>query len=137
MRRLAHAVVVALLAACTDVAAIQPNVCGNHVFEPQVGEDCDQAGSACTSQCRIACDPAMRGTTCAAEIDGSCCPGGFTCGLDSVCHAPTGQLATDATQALPLLGFVIGDLDDDGRQDLIGSSSSAVFVRHGAATSPL
>src|SRR6478752_3481461 len=110
MRRFA---MIVLVAACTDVATITPNVCGNHVLEPAVGEDCDQAGSACNAQCRIACDPGMRGTACLSGIDGTCCPGGFTCGLDAVCHAPTGKLAAASEEALPLNGFTVADLDDD------------------------
>jgi hypothetical protein len=129
--------VLVCLAACTDVPAITSGVCGNHVVEPS--EDCDRPGTACTADCRIACDPTMSGDVCASAdaIDGSCCPGGFACGLDSVCHAPTGNFAPEMIQPLSANGFGIADLDGDGRKDLLAISTSSIFVRHGAATAPL
>ncbi|HUJ62569.1 MAG TPA: VCBS repeat-containing protein, partial [Kofleriaceae bacterium] len=135
---LRHACPLLVLVACTDAATIQPGTCGNYVLEP--GEDCDQPGSACTSACRIACDPTMRGSACASPtaIDGSCCPGGFTCGVDRTCHAPSGKLSTaDIAAPFDVSEFRVADVDGDQIDDLLGVSSSAVTLLYGATDTPL
>ncbi len=124
------------VAACSTTATIADGTCGNYVLDP--GEDCDQPGGNCTADCRIACDPAMRGDTCGSAIDGTCCPTGFTCGVDDVCHAPGGALSTvGISQPFDAAQFSVADLDGDLVDDVLGVSASAVSAIYGDLLSPL
>lgn len=109
---------VVLLCACADEAAIAPNTCGNWVLEP--GEDCDQP-TGCTADCRLACD---------ADAP---CPTGSACGLDHACHAPTGRFATEAIASpLGFSEYRVGDLDGDGRADVVGIAGTNVRAAYAA-----
>jgi len=124
------------VAACSTTATIADGTCGNYVLDP--GEDCDQPGANCTADCRIVCDPTMRGTVCAGSNDGTCCPTGFTCGVDDVCHAPGGTLSTvGISQPFDVAQFRVADLDGDLIDDVLGVSSSAVSAIYGDLISPL
>lgn len=104
--------------ACADLDEVELGVCGNHVHEPEFGEDCD--GSAArfgpdakcgaptsATPCRLTCNPAAAATG---------CPDGWGCGLDGVCRRPTAELSF---VQLPGQARGIGDLDGDGRDDVI------------------
>ncbi len=124
-------------AACTDEVSITSGVCGNYVHDP--GEDCDRPGGACTSACRIACDPTARATACASSdaIDGTCCPTGMTCGVDDVCHAATGTVAsTVLEQPYDDLGYTVADVNGDLVADLLGVATNTTEIRYGDPTTP-
>jgi hypothetical protein len=126
------------LAACTDEVSIASGVCGNFVHE--TGEDCDRPGGVCTSECRIVCDPGARGMACANAdaIDGTCCPSDMVCGLDAICHRPTGAVSTaELVQPFDALGFTVADINGDQVADVLSVSSSATEVRYGAVATPL
>src|SRR5690606_35502783 len=112
--------------ACADLDEVELGVCGNHVHEPEFGEDCD--GSAArfgpdakcgaptsATPCRLTCNPVAATTG---------CPDGWGCGLDGVCRRPTAELSF---VQLPGQARGIGDLDGDGRDDVIlrGQSGEA------------
>lgn len=129
---------VALVAACTDEVSITSGVCGNWVLDP--GEDCDRPGGACTAECRIACDPSQRATTCtsADAIDGTCCPGGSICGVDNVCHAPTGTVQpSEVVVPFAVDSLTFSDIDGDLIADAVGVSPTSAQVRFGATGTPL
>ena len=134
IRNLALAACVAACAACTATSTISDNVCGNGVLDP--GEDCD-GGSACTSSCRIECSIADRGSACTGEPDGMCCPELSRCGVDGICHAPTGTVSSEITEPFDVTSFVVADIDGDDIADIFGYNSSSVLVRYGDAQSPL
>jgi hypothetical protein len=142
---------------CAQEANITPGVCGNFVLEP--GEDCDQPGSACVN-CRIVCvagpscnsaapplaieqckvpQPPTSTAVCGASgIDGTCCPDTMACGVDGICHAPSGTFSTSSiTQSFDATEFSIQDINGDLIQDVYGPSPTTVEVRYGDPMSPL
>lgn len=119
-----------LIAACDDGPAEVPaGVCGNLVVEP--GEQCDgeaQCGAVGATACRFTC-----------VQDTQACPGALACSVDGVCVASAERFVPYASAPryeLPADRIVVGDLDDDGRDDLIGVGES-VRVRFGADDEPL
>lgn len=107
-----------LLAACTSFEAVPRNVCGNGVLEP--GEDCDSSDATCV-RCAV---------TCTAAAD---CPSSdYSCGVDGLCHAPLGALATPVEGGLFLVDdYAITDIDHDKIGDVVGVSRTSLVVRHG------
>jgi hypothetical protein len=123
------------LAACTQAETIPDNVCGNGVLEP--GEDCDAPGDpACTATCRIVCSVANR-TTCTGAPDGTCCPGDSTCGVDGVCHTPSGQIAAEFAEPYDVTTELIADIDGDHIADALGVNNVEIAVRYGDPQTPL
>ncbi len=118
-------VVSVCLGACTQTASIVDNVCGNGVLE--AGEDCDAPASAtCTQTCRIAC---VIGTA-------NACPGTSACGVDGVCHAPSGTLQAEIVEPFDTTTFVVADIDGDHFADAVGVGNGQLVVRYGDAQSP-
>lgn len=75
---------------------------------------------------------------CTGANDGKCCPSGFTCGVDRICHAPSGAIQTaEVVEPFDISGFEVGDLNNDLIADLLGVSSGTVAARYGATRSPL
>src|SRR5689334_1099506 len=126
--------VLAGLMSCAELDEVELGVCGNRIHEPEFGEDCDGTavqfgeGATCGSPsgsapCRLACSPAS------AE---SGCPPGWGCGTDGVCRQPSGVLEGGA---LPGEVRAIGDLDGDGRDDVVlrgdGGGASVAFFTEG------
>ena len=152
-------ITVACIHGCASEANITPGVCGNYVLDP--GEDCDQPGSACTSTCRIACmpmpscasatpplpiaqcptpTPLITTEVCASSsaIDGTCCPSGMACGVDAICHAPSGTVNTTAISELfDGINLEVLDVNGDSIADVIGDSQAAILVRYGDTKTPL
>jgi hypothetical protein len=113
-----------LLAACTTFDPIERGVCGNGLLEP--GEDCDSPDPSCVA-CAVACTQA------------SDCPNaGYTCGVDGLCHAPSGLFAQPTAPVLDLIDQLqIADIDRDGIGDVVGVSSTSIDVHYGDATAAL
>jgi hypothetical protein len=121
MRSLALLVI---CAACSTLDPIERGVCGNGLIEP--GEDCDSHDPTC-----VAC-----AVTCTAVAD---CPNAaYTCGVDGLCHAPSGVLAPATPPSLFLYDEVrITDIDHDGINDVVGASKTSLAVRYGDKQSAL
>jgi hypothetical protein len=113
-----------LASACTTFDPIERDVCGNGLVER--GEDCDSSDSTC-----VAC-----AVTCATAAD---CPNAaYACGVDGVCHAPSGLLAPATAPSLDLVDEIrITDLDGDGIGDVLGVSKTSIEVRYGDAHAEL
>ena len=124
MRRPRHALsYVALLyfvGSCVELPEVEPNVCGNLVFEPAAGEDCDGAPPQGFegATCGALETPAACRFTCATPSDPNAgvCPGGWGCGTDGICRQAVG---TFSVEQLPGDAQVAGDLDGDGLSDLV------------------
>ena len=148
--------VLALVAACSHELDITDGVCGNYVLDP--GEDCDRPGAACTASCRIACvqmppcqasgaplatcplpyrDSQTAVCTTADALDGTCCPSGMACGVDGVCHSPTGHVLPDQATPFDVLSFTTADVDGDGIDDVLGAGPAGVELRFGATAMAL
>ncbi len=141
MRRVLLAFCLAALAACHDLPDL--GSCGNGIVEQATGEACDDRGESatCTIKCELKCTSSA--VTAAYVAVGSnasgelYCPGAsYHCGLDGICRAPSGKFAP-LTSPLPfdVTGSpVLGDIDDDGLPDLVGTSPTNIFVRLGSPT---
>ena len=106
------------LAACTSFDAVPRNVCGNGVLEP--GEDCDSSDASCV-RCAVTCTKAA-----------DCPSSDYSCGVDGLCHAPLGALATPVETGLFLVDdYTVTDVDHDHIGDVVGVSRTALVVRHG------
>ncbi len=123
-------VVLSLVApACASLDEVAPGVCGNLVTE--AGEQCDGqegCGAAGVAACRYTCAQGERA-----------CPGDLACSVDGVCAASAGTFVPfDVARRYELAAdrIVVGDLDGDRRDDLIGVGD-AVRVRFGAPDEPL
>lgn len=122
--------VVALLGAgCTKLDAVDTNVCGNGVIEPDIGEVCDGAPGCFGPETPLAC--------LAYSCESTGCPAGSVCGADQVCYALTGQLTEKVSLPVGYSVLQLGDTDGDCgygvglgvgdqyfgcRQELVGSS---------------
>jgi hypothetical protein len=121
----------AALVACDDLPAAQDGVCGNRVVDPD--EDCDTfavgAGTFCrppgsSGQCRYGCGPQADGTA-------PGCPAGMGCGVDGTCREPSGSFVAGAQPvAGAFAAILVGDVDGDGRADVVGVEAGAVSVSY-------
>ncbi|WP_437286039.1 hypothetical protein [Sorangium sp. So ce406] len=126
-------------AGCEELGEIRPGICGNGVIEPSSNEDCDcfEASEACVVETKNAqgatslavCNPRRSENECrfGCDDDGQGCPSGWGCGIDRVCRASKGEF-TPLGAALPLGAqrLLTGDLDGDGRGDLVGVGSTSL-----------
>ncbi|XXY47736.1 hypothetical protein WME91_47795 [Sorangium sp. So ce269] len=126
-------------AGCDELGEITPGLCGNGVIEPSRNEDCDcfEASEACDVETKNAqgaisialCNPPGSENECRFGCDdaGKGCPSGWGCGIDRVCRVPTGKFKPLGA-ALPLGAqrLITGDLDGDGRGDLVGVGSTSL-----------
>lgn len=121
MRALALLVV---LTACTELPEVGRGVCGNGILE--ANEDCDNPSGTCM-QCALLCEA------------NTCSKSGFACGVDDVCHAPSGVFANEPRSELPfpVLGFRISDVDADGYGDVVGLNATTLNTRYGDPTGTL
>jgi FG-GAP-like repeat len=112
--------------ACATLNDLPENTCGNLIIEQANGEDCDgnpigsdggvtaaPAGFTCSSACRVTC-------TAASDAGVAQCPDGWGCGVDGICRRPAGTFTAagvDITENVDHL--LLGDLDGDGRKDVV------------------
>lgn len=125
-------------AACSDLQPIEANRCGNRVVEK--GEACDEGGETtlCTAECRLACVAAGVGPASYVDNpedsqDGAFCPAGQACGVNGLCAAPSGRFRTATSFEFDVPQAEVGDLDDDGVADLVGTGDTEIRVRFGDA----
>lgn len=122
----ARAVFLASLLACDTLPAIQGGVCGNNVVDPN--EDCDTSapdGALCR-QCRFVCGP---------QASGAACPSGMGCGTDGTCRTPTGAYVPTAQLIQGTFSDVYaGDVDGDGRADVVGLDPNVISTSFFDAT---
>ena len=139
----------AALAACHDLPEL--GTCGNGIVEAANGEACDDRGASatCTASCELLCTSSpgtasyvvVPGTSTDTSTGDAYCPDtSYRCGADRICRAPSGKFAPLAA-ALPFdVGGspVLGDVDNDGLPDLVGTSATNIYVRFGStAGTPL
>ncbi len=111
-------VTVVLLYGCTSLPSIERGVCGNGLLEP--GEDCDSSDASCIA-CQVTC-----------TVAGDCPTTAYGCGVDHLCHAPSGRLATPNTpQPFPIDDLAVTDIDKDGIGDVLGVSQTSIEVHYG------
>ncbi len=115
--------------ACADLEEVREGICGNLVVE--ASEQCDgqpNCGNDGVAACRFTCERGVTG-----------CPGELACAAEGVCVAPTNRFPAYADTLkleFPSDDVVVGDLDGDSRDDLIGVGRS-LRVRWGSGSSPL
>lgn len=113
-------------ASCADLPAIPADKCGNRVVDGN--EDCDTFGNGIGTACRPATD---RVAACRFDCNfaaGHFCPGGFGCGADDVCRAPSGSFATATTIPTTVEQVVVADFDGDRHQDVVTQGATGVRV---------
>jgi hypothetical protein len=118
------ALVALIVAACTDFAPIERDVCGNGLLE--AGEDCDSSDATCV-RCAVTC-----------TTNDDCPSSDYACGVDGMCHAPGGALGRPhSAGSFQASEMRITDIDRDGIGDAVGLSRTSVMIRHGEATGQL
>lgn len=113
--------VIVMLAACSELPELAEGVCGNFVLDP--GEDCDDATAGC-QQCALTCDGVAAGEACSVP--------GYTCGVDNLCHAASGEFSTRVRERTFAGGeFALTYVDDDRLADLISINDTSLSVYYG------
>ncbi len=117
---------------CSELADLQLDTCGNGVWEPMAGEDCDT--NAVEGRCGLVGSKGACRFVCTTSND---CPGGRRCGDDGICRLPVRQFVPSPNTPLASVGtdLTVADLDLDGHADLIGTTArgAAVLFGTGAA----
>jgi hypothetical protein len=124
-----------LAAGCHDLPDL--GVCGNGIVEEANGEACDDGGpsATCTASCTLQCmamDKAPSSYVLVDSINNLYCPdASYRCGTDLICRAPSGTFqAVSPPQAFDVNNApVVGDVDNDGLVDLVGSSPTKIYTR--------
>jgi hypothetical protein len=118
----------AVVFSCGGLPAIESDICGNGIVEPEAGEDCDGSTK---------CVPAGQPFECQPSCETDPCASGWVCGPDSVCRQPSFELAEAGTLGNSRIEWVEArDLDGDGRSELVwiesgaGSGSGTLNVGH-------
>ncbi|MBI4821232.1 MAG: VCBS repeat-containing protein [Deltaproteobacteria bacterium] len=119
--------------ACTELPARPADVCGNGVVESP-REDCDTTSDSVLGD-DLACAPAgdpLRECRYVCDAGGPSCPLGWSCDRDGLCHYPSGRFGVIDTLPFNAEFLRTGDLDGNGRQDLVGIRADRVSVRFGS-----
>lgn len=130
LQRLAPWLLSGCVAGCVALPDVPAGVCGNGVVEPDNGEQCDLFADA------------KNGQRCGAPTDSdenrrchylcsstSECPTDppMSCGTDGICHLGSGSYAEWRTPiAHQAHALQLGDLDGDGRADLLALETPAL-----------
>ncbi len=124
-----------VLPGCFLLPDIEFDVCGNGLVEPTNDEDCDVAEDESLGpnlECGAPDDPIRRCRyVCRVSADVPACPVGWRCGTDGICLFASGEYREVPTTALgaPARSLAIGDLDGDGRDDLLALTSIGLDYR--------
>ncbi len=122
MNRGAILVALLVLTACSELASIEPGICGNGVIEAT--EDCDSLLPHCSS-CSLVCT---------SDADCMTLGGpGYVCGPDRLCHAPAGTFIHAAQVSVAVDAYRIANVNttEDFFGDVIAQSGSSVTVLYG------
>jgi hypothetical protein len=124
-----------VLAGCQDFAAIEADGrCGNGVHEPAVGELCDAPpGSEGMDGCGAPGTAAACQRVCAPVSPNATCPPGMACGGDGICRAPSGRFGPPQVLGNAGIGLQTGDVNGDGRRDLLVVEADQTTVAYGDA----
>jgi FG-GAP-like repeat len=131
----------ALLGGCDSLESISPGECGNGVVEASSNEDCDcfNSEAGCTrempgpngTKVSSFCGPPGSPQACrfACGEENQPCPDGWGCGVDQVCHEPTGRFELlGPTIPLDSTKLRCADFDGDGLGDVMGIGASKLDV---------
>ncbi len=117
---------------CVTLPAIEANLCGNRVVEPEFGEACDSAASEPNTQCGASFEYGACRFVCdynATNVGAIRCPAGQGCGLDGICRKSNGMEETSiAIAGGGARRLMTGDFDGDGRNDVVAISDSAIDI---------
>ena len=113
-----------VLLGCADLKEIRSGICGNGVVEGT--EECDTFASS-GQRCRAPEEAEPCRYDCSLTSDGQAeCPQFSACGVDGVCRFSSGREGVQPTYepwgsfvAMQAESVELGDLDGDGRQDLL------------------
>ncbi|MCC6555251.1 MAG: VCBS repeat-containing protein [Polyangiaceae bacterium] len=119
----------ALLAACTELPDLSDPKCGDGFKD--VGEACDGnpyvapdgESYTCNASCEMTCVPG-EGSCGASQDPASCCPAGWGCGLDRICHEATGKFTPRGRVEADVRRLMIADFDGDRRGDVLAVGTS-------------
>lgn len=125
---------------CFDLPEIELGMCGNGLVEPSNNEDCDVAEDRTLGenlQCGAPNDPIRRCRyLCGSTPGAPSCPVGWRCGADDVCLYASGTYREIPTPALsaPAQSLDVGDVDGDGRADLVALTNVGLTYRFSNAS---
>lgn len=115
------------LGGCDDFLDFDTLRCGNGVIEPAADEDCDGLPGGSPYRC------GAPGTAAACRLiceDHAGCPEGWRCGR-GVCTAAAGRFGQAVVTRLDGESVAVGDLDGDGRPDVVSNQRESLGVGYG------
>lgn len=117
---------------CDSLPDLLPNQCGNGVLEPEFGEACDSKVDAALGD-NLACGEMGTAGACRYLCTRATCPTGWECGVDRVCREPAGRFTLGPSGVITLVApaFEVGDIDADGRADLVVHANRRVSTFFG------
>lgn len=126
MRRMVLATLA--LFGCSELEPLELDTCGNGVWEPMAGEDCDT--NTDEGQCGRPGTAGACQYICSTSSD---CPGGRQCGADRICRLPIRQFRAAPGSPYATVGnqLAVADLDGDTHFDLIGTNARGANVLFG------
>ncbi|HZO15274.1 MAG TPA: hypothetical protein VFB62_18500 [Polyangiaceae bacterium] len=121
------------ISGCAELEIIELDRCGNGVLEPARGEDCDSYAVEPSTRCAASGEAHECRYVCTQPGTGEGCPAGWRCGVDGVCRAAAGTLATEPKVVNQSAGFWtdLADLDGDWQADIVtvhSDHAAAVYL---------